>query len=55
MSITKRATISGRVTVSETVLECPKCGHRDVKSKPNMQCPDCKCKMVAVLGDSHGS
>ena len=43
MSIVKRADIKGKMVVSETLLECPSCGHRDV-GKPR-KCPSCGKKM----------
>jgi len=46
MSIVKRADIKGKITVSETLLECPDCKHRDV-GKPR-KCPSCGTMMVIM-------
>lgn len=43
MSIVKRAKLTGKVVISETLLECPKCGRRDV-GKPK-KCPSCGVMM----------
>lgn len=43
MSIIKRADIKGKMVVSETLLKCPVCGHRDV-GKPR-KCLSCGARM----------
>ena len=51
MSITKRATTRGNVVVSKTMLECPKCGRRDVGGEvgEKTECPVCKVAMVIAF------
>ena len=49
MTMIKRADLSGKVVMSETVLECCKCGHKDVGSP--RECPKCGDKMIAVCGE----
>ena len=49
MSITKRGMTSGKVIVSQTMLECPKCGHKDVSDDIDAECPDCKVKMIVAF------
>jgi predicted RNA-binding Zn-ribbon protein involved in translation (DUF1610 family) len=44
MSMVKRGTTKGKMVVSETIIECPNCGHKEVgRSK---KCPKCGAKMV---------
>jgi ribosomal protein L32 len=49
MSITKRARLAGKVVVSKTMLECPKCGRRDVSNDIDVECPKCKVKMIVAF------
>ena len=50
MAITKRAKLSGRVIIAKTMLECPKCGHRDVSDGDiDVNCPKCKTKMIVAF------
>lgn len=50
MSITKRGRTDGRVMVSTTMLECPKCGRRDLAGdKIDAFCPKCNEKMVVAF------
>jgi Zn finger protein HypA/HybF involved in hydrogenase expression len=49
MSIIKRAKLSGKVVISEMMLECPKCGHKDVSKKIDVKCPLCGTKMVVAF------
>lgn len=44
MSIVKRADLGGKVVVSETLLECPRCGHGDVGKI--RKCPSCGEEMI---------
>jgi Zn finger protein HypA/HybF involved in hydrogenase expression len=48
MAILKRAKLSGKVVMSETILECQKCWHKDV-GRPR-KCPKCGEKMTIVGG-----
>ena len=49
MAMVKRARLSGKVVVSETILECRKCGHKDV-GRPR-KCPECGEKMSVVYSN----
>jgi len=49
MSILKRADLSGRVVVARVMLECPKCGHKDVTDgNADVDCPKCNTRMVVA-------
>lgn len=48
MAMIKRAKLSGKVVVAETILECEGCGHKDVGSP--RECPECGKKMVVAYG-----
>ena len=46
MSIIKRAILTGKMVISNTLLQCPKCGHRDVGK--TRKCPLCGTKMIII-------
>jgi rubrerythrin len=50
MSILKRAVVSGKVVVSQKLLECPACGHKDV-GRPR-KCPACQKATMNVAYDN---
>ncbi len=54
MSIVKRSKIKGKVIVSSTMLECPKCGHKDVSDKIEVYCPQCNVKMIIACYSAGG-
>lgn len=43
MSILKRAYLGGKVIISETLLQCPRCGNKDVGEE--RKCPVCGAEM----------
>ena len=50
MSMIKRGTCHGKVSISESVYECPSCGHRDVKGRRTKGQKKCsKCNTIMVL------
>ena len=54
MSMIKRGTCYGKVATSESIYECPNCGHRDVKGsrdKGQKKCSKCKTRMI-LLGNT---
>jgi len=51
MSMIKRAVMRSRVVVSQQLLVCPSCGHKDV-GKPR-KCPSCKKTTMTVICDHH--
>lgn len=43
MSILKRADLGGKVVISQTLLQCPRCGYKDVGNV--RKCPKCGADM----------
>lgn len=56
MSIIKRGKCSSIVVVSESVYNCPDCGHTEMSSDMDMdekKCPDCNIPMILMSSSSH--
>jgi predicted RNA-binding Zn-ribbon protein involved in translation (DUF1610 family) len=51
MSILKRADMGGKVVMSETLLQCPRCGCKDIGDV--RKCPKCGADMVIQQSTSH--
>jgi len=44
MSILKRAELGGKVIISESLLQCPQCGYKDIGDV--RKCPKCGAEMI---------
>lgn len=57
MSILKRAYLGGKVIISETLLQCPRCGNKDVGKE--RKCPICgeemKIQQTTIESDEKDS
>jgi hypothetical protein len=55
MSIVKRGNCSSKVVVSESVYNCPDCGHVEMSDhiEEEKMCPECNILMVLMSSSSH--